>query len=242
MAQRSRRKAAKRKTARESVPPRFRVLVVDDAEGIRTYLANLLEVKGFDVDTAEDGRRALALLEGGAAPDVIVLDVMMPGVDGLEALKRIREFDADVPVIMLSVVGKASTIVKAMKLGASDYLNKPFEEEEFEITLAKVLEKLGGLGQRSHEARAEPARAGGRDRCHDPDPGRERHRQGGGGAHPARRLEPREAELRQGELRGAADGPARERALRLREGRLHRRHDAQAGQVRAGPPRHDFPR
>ncbi len=117
----------------------FRVLVVDDAEGIRTYLANLLELKGYDVDTAEDGRRALALLEGGAAPDVVILDVMMPGLDGIETLRRLREIDEEVPVVMLSVVGKAGTIVDAMRLGASDYLNKPFEEEELEATLEKVL-------------------------------------------------------------------------------------------------------
>jgi DNA-binding NtrC family response regulator len=120
---------------------RCRVLVVDDAEGIRTYLANLLELKGYDVDTAEDGRRALALIEGGAAPDVIILDVMMPGIDGVETLRRIREIDPDVPVVMLSVVGKASTIVEAMHIGAADYLNKPFEEAELEATLQKVLEK-----------------------------------------------------------------------------------------------------
>jgi DNA-binding NtrC family response regulator len=120
---------------------RSRVLVVDDAEGIRTYLANLLELKGYDVDTAEDGRRALALMEGGAAPDVIILDVMMPGIDGVETLRRIRELDPEVPVVMLSVVGKASTIVEAMRIGAADYLNKPFEEAELEATLQKVLEK-----------------------------------------------------------------------------------------------------
>ena len=119
---------------------RRRVLVVDDAEGIRTYLANLLELKGYAVDTAEDGRRALALLQGGAAPDVILLDIMMPGIDGLETLRRIRDLDDEIPVVMLSVVGKASTIVEAMQLGAADYLNKPFEDEEFEATLDKVLE------------------------------------------------------------------------------------------------------
>jgi len=129
---------APRKNARTTRP---RVLVVDDAEGIRTYLANLLELKGYDVDTAEDGRRALALLEGGAGPDVVILDVMMPGIDGVETLRRIRELDEDVPVVMLSVVGKASTIVEAMQIGAADYLNKPFEEAELEATLAKVLEK-----------------------------------------------------------------------------------------------------
>ena len=72
---------------------RKRLLIVDDAEGIRTYLAHLLEVKGFDVDTAEDGRSALALLEGGAAPDAVLLDIMMPGIDGIETLRRIRAFN-----------------------------------------------------------------------------------------------------------------------------------------------------
>ena len=126
---------------RASAARGLRVLVVDDAEGIRTYLANLLELKGYEVDTAEDGRRALALLEGGANPDVVILDVMMPGLGGLETLERIRQFDANLPVVMLSVVGTASTIVEAMRLGAVDYLNKPFEEEDLELTLEQVLEK-----------------------------------------------------------------------------------------------------
>ena len=130
----------------------FRVLVVDDAEGIRSYLANLLEIRGYDVDTVEDGRRALALLEGGAAPDVIILDVMMPGIDGIETLRRIRDFDDEVPVVMLSVVGKASTIVEAIELGAVDYLNKPFEEDELEATLGKVLEKKALERERSELA------------------------------------------------------------------------------------------
>jgi two-component system, NtrC family, response regulator AtoC len=118
---------------------RFRVLVIDDAESVRTYLANLLELRGYEVDTAEDGRRALALLEGGAGPDLILLDMMMPGWDGLETLRRVREFDGSVPVVVLSVVGKATTIVEAMRLGAADYLNKPLEENLLEATLAQVL-------------------------------------------------------------------------------------------------------
>ena len=117
-----------------------RVLVVDDAEGIRGYLASLLEMRGYQVDTAEDGRRAIALIEGGAAPDLLILDVMMPGIDGLETLRRIREMQPDLPVVMLSVIAKASTIVGAMQLGAVDYLNKPFEEEELEAVLARWIE------------------------------------------------------------------------------------------------------
>ena len=115
-----------------------RVLVVDDAEGIRGYVANLLELHGFAVDTAEDGRSALALLEGGVDPDVILLDVMMPGIDGLETLRRMRELDDNLPIVMLSVVGKAATIVEAMRIGASDFLNKPFEEEELLGTVEKL--------------------------------------------------------------------------------------------------------
>jgi DNA-binding NtrC family response regulator len=82
----------------------------------------------------------MALLEGGADPDVVILDVMMPGMNGIETLEKIREHSADLPVVMLSVVGTASTIVEAMRAGAVDYLNKPFEEEELEATLASVLE------------------------------------------------------------------------------------------------------
>ncbi|MEE2665170.1 MAG: sigma-54 dependent transcriptional regulator [Myxococcota bacterium] len=116
-----------------------RVLIVDDAESIRAYLADLLVLKGFEVDTAEDGRKGLQLLQSGAAPDVVLLDVLMPGSDGLDALKQMREFDAEVPIVMLSVVGTASTIVQAMQAGASDYLNKPFDDDELESTLMRVI-------------------------------------------------------------------------------------------------------
>ena len=123
-----------------TAPQRRTVLVVDDAEVIRTYLKNLLPLKGYDVLLAEDGAKAMEMLEGGTTPDVIVLDVMMPGMDGIETLRRIKSVNPKIPVIMLSVVGKASTIVDAINLGAADYINKPFEEEELEIALQKVLE------------------------------------------------------------------------------------------------------
>jgi two-component system response regulator AtoC len=126
-----------------------RVLIVDDAEAVRTFVAHLLELRGYAVDTAEDGRRALALLEGGAAPDLVLLDVMMPGQDGLVTLTRIREAHPEVSVVMLSVVGKTATIVEAMRLGAADYLNKPFEEAELEATLAKVFERRALEQERS---------------------------------------------------------------------------------------------
>lgn len=140
MAARRNRSRAETKGSRATATPRRRILIVDDAEGIRTYLAHLLEAKGYDVDTAEDGRAALALLEGGAAPDAILLDIMMPGIDGIETLRRIRQFNLDLPVVMLSVIGRASSIVESMQLGAVDYLNKPFEEEDLDFALAAIFE------------------------------------------------------------------------------------------------------
>jgi DNA-binding NtrC family response regulator len=122
------------------VTSKRRILVVDDAEGVRSCLASLLEMRDFRVDTAEGGHSALALLESGNSFDLIILDVMMPDMDGLETLRRIRTLDAEIPVVMLSAVHEASTIVEAMKLGASDYLNKPFEERELELTIAKAFE------------------------------------------------------------------------------------------------------
>jgi CheY-like chemotaxis protein len=122
----------KRAGVPRTVPQRKTIMVVDDAEVIRTYLKNLLPMKGYDILLAEDGLKAMELLNGGARPDVVVLDVMMPGIDGIETLRKIKQLMPEVPVIMLSVVGKAGTVVDAMNLGAADYINKPFEEEELE--------------------------------------------------------------------------------------------------------------
>ncbi len=126
------------------------ILVVDDAEGIRNYLQNLLSLKGFQARTANGGEQALQMIASGFKPSVIILDVMMPEMDGLETLRRIKALEQDLPVIMLSVVGKARTIVEAMSIGASDYINKPFEEEELEIAIRKVLENRELRGERDY--------------------------------------------------------------------------------------------
>jgi DNA-binding NtrC family response regulator len=105
---------------------------------MRAYLATLFETRGFEVDTCDDGRRAIKLLESGADPDLVLLDVMMPGIDGLATLAAIREQWSELPVLMVSVVGKAGTIVEAMQLGAADYLTKPFEEVELDAALDRL--------------------------------------------------------------------------------------------------------
>ncbi|HEX7128362.1 MAG TPA: sigma-54 dependent transcriptional regulator [Thermodesulfobacteriota bacterium] len=120
------------------LPP---ILVVDDEENIRQYLKSLLTLKGFDVVLAQDGEEALQRLSEGATFSLIILDIMLPKMDGLEVLGRIRKIARQTPVIMLTGVGETGTIVKAMKLGASDYLTKPFEEEELDFAMNSVLEK-----------------------------------------------------------------------------------------------------
>jgi two-component system response regulator AtoC len=118
-----------------------RILVVDDSESARSYLRSWLAQQGYRVDVAEDGRRALALLEQGLAPDLVLLDVMMPGLDGLETLREIRERASRLPVVMISVVGNARTIVEAMRAGASGYVSKPLDEAELATVIARALER-----------------------------------------------------------------------------------------------------
>ncbi|TAK09100.1 MAG: sigma-54-dependent Fis family transcriptional regulator [Candidatus Manganitrophaceae bacterium] len=118
------------------------ILVVDDEESVRRYLATLLTSEGYEVSCVEGGMEAINLIKQQVSPSAVILDVMMPQVDGLETLRRIREIDETLPIIMLSAVGQTATIVKAMKMGASDYLTKPFEDDELGITLEKVFEKM----------------------------------------------------------------------------------------------------
>ncbi|MEM7413194.1 MAG: sigma-54 dependent transcriptional regulator [Myxococcota bacterium] len=118
----------------------FRVLVIDDDPGVRDYMEALVSRRGYRVAVAEDGEQALAGLDD-TRPDVITLDVVLPGMDGLETLKRLKQRIPDVPVVMLSGHGQARNIVEAMRLGASDFLRKPFEVEELDLAFQKALEK-----------------------------------------------------------------------------------------------------
>jgi two-component system response regulator AtoC len=115
------------------------VLVIDDDPGIRDYLKTLATRQGYGVYTAADGETALADLDK-TTPDLITLDAVLPGMDGLETLRRIKQRVPEVPVIMLSGHGQARTIVEAMRLGAADFLRKPFEVEELELAFRKALE------------------------------------------------------------------------------------------------------
>jgi DNA-binding response OmpR family regulator len=111
-----------------------RILVVDDSEDVRLALMTLLEDIGHQVFEAEDGSEVTAMVLSGS-PDLVLLDVAMPRVDGFEALKRLKGDDAtsDVPVIMVTAKGRPEDLAMARNLGARDYINKPWAEGEVEM-------------------------------------------------------------------------------------------------------------
>ncbi len=123
-----------------------RVIVIDDEVNAAAALETLLREDGYEVARANDGRSGLALLEKSDA-DVVLTDLRMPGMDGLELLARIKEIRPETMVILMTAYGTVKTAVKAMKLGAEDYLGKPIDVEELEVVLEKALEKKGLLAE-----------------------------------------------------------------------------------------------
>jgi two-component system response regulator AtoC len=117
---------------------RIAVLVVDDEESVRTFLSELLGSAGYQVRSAAGGAQALEMLSGGSF-DAVLLDVVMPEMSGLEVLRRYRGAGGSAPVIVLSALSGADDAVRAMKMGASDYLSKPFGNDELQDVLARAL-------------------------------------------------------------------------------------------------------
>ncbi|HLA79728.1 MAG TPA: sigma-54 dependent transcriptional regulator [Vicinamibacteria bacterium] len=119
---------------------RGRIVVIDDEVNAATALETLLREDGYEVASAHDARGGLLLLEK-AEPDVVLTDLRMPGMDGLELLQKVKEVRPETMVILMTAYGTVKTAVKAMKLGAEDYLGKPIDVEELEVVLQKVIEK-----------------------------------------------------------------------------------------------------
>jgi two-component system response regulator AtoC len=116
-----------------------RVLIVDDEPHVRRILAALLLDQRHEVAEVGSGEEALALLEGFAA-DLVMLDLSLPGIDGIETLRRIRERGQQAAVILMTAFGTIASAVEAMRLGAHDYLTKPFNNEQLLLVVARALE------------------------------------------------------------------------------------------------------
>jgi two-component system, NtrC family, response regulator AtoC len=117
------------------------ILVVDDDQSVRSYLSDFLTSCGYTVECAESGDQAVTRLAGGYVPCVIVQDIVMPGINGIEVLESVKKINPSIPVIILSAAGQIKTVVDAMKMGAADFLVKPFEEQELELAIENVVEK-----------------------------------------------------------------------------------------------------
>jgi two-component system response regulator AtoC len=123
------------------------ILVVDDESSMLRYMQTMLELESFRVETAVNGLEAVKRIErAGQPPDLVFLDLLMPELDGLQALEKMRKKRPDLKVVMLSCVSDTAKVVQAMRLGAQDYLTKPFEKHE----LDKVIERC--LGNDSNQA------------------------------------------------------------------------------------------
>jgi len=127
---------------------KIRILIVDDDAAFCRYLHNILSRQNHNVQIAGSGEEALESLDE-LKPDLVILDLILPDINGLEVLSRINQHRKKIPVIMLTGYGQTSTVVMAMKLGAKDFLNKPFYPAELEAAIAKALKgaRLPAPGQ-----------------------------------------------------------------------------------------------
>ena len=123
----------------------MRILVVDDERAVRESLQRALELEGYEIELAADGREALARLENGEPqPDAVILDVLMPVIDGLEVCRRLRRGGNRVPVLMLTARDEIENRVAGLDAGADDYVPKPFALEELVARIRALLRRSTG--------------------------------------------------------------------------------------------------
>jgi two-component system response regulator MprA len=122
----------------------MKILVVDDERAVRESLRRALELEGYEIELAGDGSEALYRLEANGDPDAVILDVLMPGFDGLEVCKRLRRSGSRLPVLMLTARHEVEDRVAGLDAGADDYVTKPFALEELLARLRALLRRTGG--------------------------------------------------------------------------------------------------
>jgi two-component system, OmpR family, response regulator MprA len=121
----------------------LRVFVVDDEPAVRESLRRALELEGYEVELASDGEEALGRLGANGQPDAVILDILMPGIDGLEVCRRLRAAGNGVPVLMLTARAEVDSRVAGLDAGADDYLAKPFALAELLARLRALLRRAG---------------------------------------------------------------------------------------------------
>jgi two-component system nitrogen regulation response regulator NtrX len=117
---------------------RSRILIVDDEPGVRSALGGVLRDEGYDVDTVSSGEECLDRATRNA-PDVILLDVWLPGMDGLVTLRKLRERQVDAQVVLISGHGNIESAVRAIKMGAFDFVEKPLSLEKTVLVVRNAL-------------------------------------------------------------------------------------------------------
>ena len=129
----------------------MKILVVDDERAVRESLRRALELEGYEIELAEHGSQALDRVEADGEPDAMILDVLMPGVDGLEVSRTLRRQGSKVPILMLTARTQVEDRVEGLDAGADDYLTKPFALEE-------LLARVRALLRRTTEGTGETLR------------------------------------------------------------------------------------
>jgi DNA-binding NtrC family response regulator len=127
------------------------VLLVDDEPGMLRYIRTLLEVDNYKVETASTGEEALERVQKGYRPELVLLDLLMPGIDGLQTLEQLRQLHPAAKVVMLSCVSDTRKVVQAIRLGAQDYLTKPFQKAELDAVIDQCL----GTNQQNYPGEVE---------------------------------------------------------------------------------------
>src|SRR5689334_2484591 len=120
------------------------ILLVGDEPGMLRYIRTLLEVDSYKVETASTGEESLERVQKSLQPDLVLLDVLMPGIDGLQTLEQLRQMKPSVKVVMLSCVSDTRKVVQAMRLGAHDYLTKPFQKAELDAVIDQCIGTSNG--------------------------------------------------------------------------------------------------
>ncbi len=118
---------------------KYSILVVDDDKNIAKMIEiNLRKTRLYDIKTASSGEACLKMIRE-EIPDLVLLDIQMPGIDGIETLKRIRDFDPRIPAVMMSAHGSIEKAVQSMKLGAHDFISKPFASDRLLVTVKNAI-------------------------------------------------------------------------------------------------------